>query len=149
MKKLLLSFIFIFWSLSAFGADTLIYFYSPTCKFCDKMNPVISEYQAKHKDIKVVSIDAIGDKEQAVKYEIKSFPTMVVLDKGKVIGKITGYKPLETLEAKIINPTIDEVKKPATLIDLKARVFDIIRQQEILQLEKQQILLEIQKQEAK
>jgi thioredoxin 1 len=71
------------------GSDRLlVYFFSPRCGLCRKMNPLIQRLQAEHPQ--VVSVDVSGNIELARQFGVLGTPTVVLVRHGKVAEVRTG-----------------------------------------------------------
>ena len=61
------------------SGTVLIDFYATWCMPCKVMSPIIEEIAKEHKEIKVVKIDIDRNEELAIKYNIMSIPTMIIM----------------------------------------------------------------------
>lgn len=68
----------------------LLDFYATWCEPCQTFAPTIEEFANEYKDIKVVKIDIDKCKELVDKYEIQALPTIIVIEKGNEINRLTG-----------------------------------------------------------
>jgi len=77
-------------------------FWAPWCGPCKMMSPIIDDlnkkYSHKVRFIKV-NIDKNPGISQALR--ISSIPTIMLFDNGKVMEKLVGFKPKQTLENTI------------------------------------------------
>jgi thioredoxin reductase (NADPH) len=81
-----------FWHLVETAQDyVLVDFYSPLCPVCKRMEPLIgkvsTEYQAK---VKALKVDTATFTDLVDHYDIDGLPALLLLRKGKVIGRIEG-----------------------------------------------------------
>jgi len=78
---------------------TLLMFSSTGCPYCQIMIPILEEMQEEYKgQINIEIIDAYEHPEEAEKYPIISFPTLILLDSdGDQIGRHDGYISKENL----------------------------------------------------
>jgi len=78
---------------------TLLMFSSTGCPYCQIMIPILEEMQEEYKgQINIEIIDAYEHPEEAEKYSIISFPTLILLDSdGDQIGRHDGYISKENL----------------------------------------------------
>ena len=58
----------------------LIDFYADWCIPCQKLSPIVDKFAEKHNEIKVVRINIDEQKEIANKFNIRSIPTLVVIE---------------------------------------------------------------------
>ncbi|NPA41468.1 MAG: thioredoxin family protein [Aquificae bacterium] len=79
-----------------FGRDVVLYFYSPSCGACQRMNPVIDKLSKK---VRVKKID-VSKKEGlwvAKELGILGTPTTVIIEKGKVAKVLFGIQKEDKL----------------------------------------------------
>ena len=62
-------------------------FYATWCIPCRTMKPIIEELSKEHKDVKFVKIDVDKNEDLAIKYNVMSIPTMLVMKNGEVDRK--------------------------------------------------------------
>ena len=61
----------------------LVYFYIEGCQYCKDMSPVWDKVSAKGANSdKMIKVDANAQKDIADKYNVTSYPTILLLDKG-------------------------------------------------------------------
>ena len=68
----------------------LIDFYADWCGPCKMLSPVVEEVAQENTDIKVVKINVDNAQELAVKYQIMSIPTLVVVKGGNEVTRSVG-----------------------------------------------------------
>lgn len=79
----------------------LIDFYADWCGPCKMMGPVVEEIAEEHSDVKVVKIDVDNAEDIAIKYQIMSIPTLVVVKDGQEVNRSIGLKSKEKIEELI------------------------------------------------
>ena len=68
----------------------LIDFYADWCGPCQKLSPIVDKFAEEHSEIKVVRIDIDAQEELADRYNIRSIPTLVVIENGEEINRVIG-----------------------------------------------------------
>ena len=68
----------------------LIDFYADWCGPCQKLSPIVDKFAKEHNEIKVVRIDIDAQEELADRYNIRSIPTLVVIENGEEINRVIG-----------------------------------------------------------
>lgn len=65
-------------------------FYATWCKPCKIMTPTIEEIAKEYTDIKFVKIDIDKNEELAIKYNVMSIPTMIIMKNGEAKKTFVG-----------------------------------------------------------
>ena len=78
-------------------------FYATWCMPCKTMSPIIEEIARENKEVKFVKIDIDKNEELAIKYNVMSIPTMLVMKNGEVIKTFVGV----TNKESIVNELFD------------------------------------------
>ena len=68
----------------------VIDFYADWCGPCKMYAPIVEKFAKENKDIKVVKINIDEDEDIALKYNIMSIPTTVVIKNGKETNRASG-----------------------------------------------------------
>ena len=77
----------------------LIDFWASWCGPCRIMSPVVNEIAEEMKDaVKVCKINIDEEQNLAVKYNVMSIPTFVVIRDGKEIGRTIGVQDKEEIK---------------------------------------------------
>lgn len=79
----------------------LIDFYADWCGPCKMMGPVVEEIAEEHSDVKVVKINVDNAEDIAIKYQIMSIPTLVVVKGGQEVNRSIGLISKEKIEELI------------------------------------------------
>ena len=68
----------------------LVDFYADWCGPCKMLSPIVDEVANENEDIKVVKVNIDESQELAMKYQVMSIPTLVVIKEGKEINRSVG-----------------------------------------------------------
>ena len=68
----------------------LIDFYAEWCGPCKMLSPVVDAVAKENENIKVVKVNVDDEQDLAMKYQIMSIPTLVVIKNGEVVNKSVG-----------------------------------------------------------
>ena len=71
----------------------LLDFWAPWCGPCRMVVPIVEEIARERKDIKVGKINVDEQPELASQYGVMSIPTLVVMEKGKILQRSQGARP--------------------------------------------------------
>jgi len=69
----------------------LIDFYADWCGPCKMLSPIIEQVAEENNDIKVVKINVDDLQDIAIKYEVMSIPTLVVIKNGQEVNRSVGF----------------------------------------------------------
>jgi thioredoxin 1 len=76
------------------GKILLVDFWAEWCGPCRMISPIIDELSYEYNDVTVCKIDVDICDDLAVRYKIKSVPTLIVFDKeGKIYNRFSGSIP--------------------------------------------------------
>ena len=75
----------------------LLDFWAPWCGPCQMVLPLIDEIAGERSDIKVGKINVDENPELAKRFRVMSIPTLVVMEKGEIKNRSTGYRPKEEI----------------------------------------------------
>lgn len=73
------------------GDKVLFYFYSPGCRACIPMTPVIKNLAKKNRN--VFPVDISKDMSMAQKFGVMGTPSTVVIEAGKIKEFLVGFQP--------------------------------------------------------
>ena len=75
----------------------LVDFWAPWCGPCRMVSPIIEEIAQERSDIKVGKVNIDEQPELAQEFGIMSIPTLVVLEKGKIVNHAVGARPKDAI----------------------------------------------------
>ncbi|WAA08756.1 thioredoxin family protein [Fervidibacillus albus] len=78
------------------GESVTVYFYSPTCSWCEKMTPIAVSL-AKELQIDLKLYNVLEFEEGWDDYDIEATPTIVHFENGKEVARTVGYDEEENL----------------------------------------------------
>lgn len=70
----------------------LIDFYADWCGPCKMLSPVVDQIAEENENVKVVKINVDNAQDLAMKYQVMSIPTLVVIKEGKEINRSVGLR---------------------------------------------------------
>ena len=76
------------------GAEgtVIVDFWAEWCGPCKKIAPILGEIAGERDDLSITKLNVDDNPDIAMKHSVMSIPTLIVFDKGEVIGRITGAK---------------------------------------------------------
>lgn len=75
----------------------LLDFWASWCGPCRMIAPFVEEIANERSDIKVCKINIDEEPDLAVKYQVMSIPTLLVMKDGKVVNQAVGAMPKEKI----------------------------------------------------
>ena len=80
---------------------TLIDFYADWCGPCKALAPIIDDIAKNETHITVGKVNVEEERDLAIKYGVRSIPTMVIFKNGKEVNRLVGFLPKEEILSKI------------------------------------------------
>ena len=68
----------------------LIDFYADWCGPCKMFSPIVESVATENENIKVVKIDVDNEQDLAIKYQVMSIPTTIIIKNGQEVNRVVG-----------------------------------------------------------
>ena len=75
----------------------LLDFWATWCGPCRMIAPAVEEIAGEYDSITVGKINVDEEMALATKFGITSIPTLIVMEKGQVVGQAMGFRPKESI----------------------------------------------------
>ena len=76
----------------------LLNFWAPWCGLCLMLNPILSKLESEWAGkLTIASINADQNLQLANDYKLRNLPTLILLDKGKIIHRLEGFHNREDI----------------------------------------------------
>jgi len=78
------------------GQNTVLYFYTPTCRACTMQEPIITQVSKKHPGV-VFKIDASANREAASAYGVLGVPYIAFIKDSKLVSAKAGVQSADII----------------------------------------------------
>lgn len=79
----------------------LVDFWAEWCGPCKMMHPVIEQVKSNNENLEVVKVNVDEERDLAVKYQIRSIPTLVLFKEGVPVWRNSGVLTEQKISDKI------------------------------------------------
>jgi thioredoxin 1 len=79
----------------------LVDFWAEWCGPCKMMHPVIEQVKSNNENLEVVKVNVDEERDLAVKYQIRSIPTLLLFKEGVPVWRNSGVLTEQTISNKI------------------------------------------------
>lgn len=76
----------------------LVDFYATWCGPCKMLMKQLEKYEVEVTNVKVIKVNVEEEHEMAQAFGVRGLPTLVYMEDGEVINKVTGMKKLDELK---------------------------------------------------
>ncbi|GAB3060468.1 thioredoxin family protein [Virgibacillus ainsalahensis] len=80
------------------GEPTTVYFYSPTCVYCQETTPMLVPL-TEEMDVELKKLNLLEFENQWAEYRIEATPTVIHFENGEEVDRITGAHPEENFRS--------------------------------------------------
>lgn len=88
----------------ASSVPVFVHFQAPWCGICRLISPILESYKAKWpSQVRILEINADENFKLANQYQLKTLPTLLYIEKGKVVQRIEGFEGRDALRAHLDN----------------------------------------------
>ncbi len=89
---------------SSGGLPVFVDFWAPWCGPCRMVSPVVEQLAEEFEgEVQFLKVNVDEEPSLSSKFGVMSIPTLLMIEKGKVVMKVVGAKPVNALRTDIRN----------------------------------------------
>lgn len=88
---------------SEYSGVVLVDFWAEWCGPCKMQLPILEEVAKEMTDVKICKVNVDENNSLAIKFGIRSIPTMMIFKNGEKVAQLVGLKQKHELESQLIN----------------------------------------------
>lgn len=84
------------------SGTALVDFYADWCGPCRMLSPIVDEIANERDDITVGKVNVGDENSLAMKYRVRSIPTLIIFKDGQEMSRIVGARPKAAILSKLV-----------------------------------------------
>jgi thioredoxin 1 len=77
----------------------LVDFYADWCGPCKMVSPIVDELSEENADIGFRKVNVDEEANLAIRYNVRSIPTLILFKDGKEVDRVVGFAPKQRLQS--------------------------------------------------
>ena len=77
----------------------LVDFYADWCGPCKMVSPIVDELSEDNNDIAFRKVNVDEEANLAIRYNVRSIPTLILFKDGKEVDRVVGFAPKQRLQS--------------------------------------------------